>query len=247
MLCDSHVHILPGMDTGRGTAEVTREMAFFMREQGIEAALLCPEYDPNAMTMARYLTVRNAAYERLMSTIDKRDRKHRALLVPAAEVPITEVTVHDPLLSKLTIPDTHILPCTLPENGISKKTMENLTYMMQKRRIFPCFLHFERYIYHYSNASIHRLLNLHRIMISVSIYHLKNKMVRDAAAYMLRHGCTILPCTQAKNMFSTPPMYDFKYTQMISPRDKMLYNRLWRTSDLFFRPLINHWNEKRIY
>ena len=68
-MTDQHTHILPGMDDGSRSVEMSLELLSAEADQGVDTVILTPHYYRTHESGAHFLERRSAAFERLMEAI----------------------------------------------------------------------------------------------------------------------------------------------------------------------------------
>ena len=70
-MTDLHTHILPGMDDGAATVEISLKMLQAEREQGVETVGLTPHFYGERESVEGFLTRRAAAARQLLAAAEQ--------------------------------------------------------------------------------------------------------------------------------------------------------------------------------
>ncbi len=246
MICDAHIHLLQNMDAGSENIQTSLIMSRALYAQGLRAAILCPVYRPEVESISKFCLRRGQHLSELKAAFDINEK--RILLIPSAEVPLTDELVHDVALHKLLIPGTSYLPCVLPlEGSLSNHTVSLLTYLIHKRDMIPYLLHLERYLSFLSETDTKRLTSMSQCVFSVSVRSLHNEKIRMILLKMLFSGKTVLPATNAHNLISLPPETRSAQLNIDGTHAERVYRHLATSSDEFFRPLVKLWRKHRAF
>jgi tyrosine-protein phosphatase YwqE len=245
LICDAHNHLLHNMDSGACTLNTSLTMARALYAQGVRAAILCPTYDPRKEPIQRFLLRREEALSELKSSFDLGEK--RILLIPSAEVSLTEEIAHDPRLTKLLIPATPYLPCTLPLTHFTDDTVRQIAYLIQKREMIPFFLHFERYLSFYTEAEKERLIAMKKPVFCLTVRALIDARMRNTSLKMLVSGKQVIPITNAHNLSSMPPEIRPEMMSMDGTHAERVYHLMCKCSDTLFRPLMHQWRKRPVF
>ena len=149
LLTDTHIHILPGIDTGPIDATEAAAMFTSSYEAGVRTFVATPHYFCDRETISEFLLHRRAAFRRLAETVGR--RIYHVLFLASAEVMLMPGVSRIPDLPSLAIPGTNLLPVDFPlADRITDDVMRELAYIVQKRKLRPLFCHVERHFEFFS-------------------------------------------------------------------------------------------------
>ena len=241
MICDAHNHLLYGMDSGAATLDQSATMVKALISQGITSLILSPHYKPSEQ-ISRFILRRDLALSELKRHLGC-EKKH-ILLVPSAEVQLTDSLIEHPDLDKLVIPGTPYLPCALPLDTFPGAMVKGIVYLIQKRRIYPYFLHIERYITFYSKEDLQRLFSFHNCLWGVTVRALIDDRVSHEVMRLLLGGKTILPSTNAHDLSFRPPETRLEYLNLAGVYGEKVYLQLLKQEKSFIQPLYRLWRRR---
>ncbi|MBR4224611.1 MAG: capsular polysaccharide biosynthesis protein [Oscillospiraceae bacterium] len=112
MNVDLHCHILPGIDDGSESSEMSLEMLRRERAQGVGRVVLTPHFYRHREDQRSFLKRRQASYERLLRAMEKDGGAFPELKLGAEVAMTTELRFED--LSPLCIEGTNTLLLELP-------------------------------------------------------------------------------------------------------------------------------------
>lgn len=153
-LIDFHSHILPGIDDGSKSLEMSIQMLRMEAQQGIDRVVATPHFYPQYDTPERFLRRRAEAE----STLREEMRKHTGLpaLSVGAEVYYFSGISDSEQISELTIDQKRCILIEMPSSSWTESMYRDLEGLYVKRGLIPIVAHIDRYIGRFSN---HRILN----------------------------------------------------------------------------------------
>lgn len=143
---DMHTHILPGVDDGAKTVDESLILINRLADLGITDICLTPHYYTHKESLKSFISRRNAAFERLCSSVDLR-RDVRLHL--GAEVYVTKYLFSTEEDLRLVCYDgLSFMLVELPYNSTFEgESMVYLSKLISNYRITPVLAHVERYPY----------------------------------------------------------------------------------------------------
>ena len=119
-MIDVHCHVLPGIDDGSRSVEMSIDMLHEMKKQGIDKVIATPHFYPMSNSPERFLTNRQRAYEQLMEAVDE----DCPVIVLGAEVMYFEGISRFDGLRDFRAEGTEILLLEMPlSNGLREQSM----------------------------------------------------------------------------------------------------------------------------
>ena len=203
-MVDFHTHILPAIDDGAKTDEISVAMLVRLQEQGVREVLFTPHYYAKKRTPEEFLEERARAYEKI---------KHR---IPegmtvrlGAEVHLTGVNdPSDEALCAMAIEGTK---CVLVEFPFTSEWNETLIPRVQsfahETGYTPILAHVERYACVLQNPSLLTDIFKAGCLLQVNTSAFLHKKTRRFAYALL--GKCMVHCigTDAHDLSSRPPDY----------------------------------------
>ena len=206
-MTDLHCHILPGMDDGAKSVDISTQMLRMQAEQGMDAVVLTSHFyrhheDPN-----RFLRRRKAAMEALqeaMEQLPEEERNTMPRLLLGAEVqwvPNLEDLVD---LSRFCIGTTKNLLLELPFRVWSDNMVNQIYDMMGHTGITPVIAHIERYMKTQRRDLVEAVFDL-GVPVQISAELLLHPFSRGQALRLLRSGRAQFIASDSHNLDSRQP------------------------------------------
>ncbi len=203
LYCDAHIHILPQMDNGPRDVYESLSMLSVMKASHTKRLIATPHFDPDIETCASFLRRRRESYEKLKKAATNELTRMQLLL--SAEVRLCKGVSRLPLLEKLTIPNTHLVPFELPLAGFDRQMALELSHMMQKRKIVPVLCNAERYFIMYEKDHYEKLRSLPYAVFQFGTTALCDRNVFYEVVRLVNAGRTVLLGSNAHGLFRRPP------------------------------------------
>ncbi len=143
-MTDFHTHILPAVDDGSKSVEISLEMLRIEQQQGIDRVVLTPHFYANHDSPERFLRRRDKALARLNEALAQSslDIELRA----GAEVYYFDGMSDCEALPQLAIQDTKLLLVEMPFDRWNPRMFKELEGISSKNGLTPVIAHIDRYI-----------------------------------------------------------------------------------------------------
>lgn len=141
MKIDFHCHILPHMDDGSESMEMSLAMLRAEQEQGIERVILTPHFYRQQETVEAFLKRRNYVMKNLLHAASN---KNLPELIVGAEVAMTNHLCYEPL-KPLCIENTNTLLLEMPYAPMNHNQMQDLLALIDRNDVKIVLAHVERY------------------------------------------------------------------------------------------------------
>ncbi len=203
-MIDFHTHILPGLDDGAKTEEMSLALLVREQEQGVREVVFTPHYYAKKRTLDEFLQDRAEAFARI------KDRIPEGLSVRlGAEVHLTGVNdPSDDALCSLAIEGTK---CVLVEFPFTEEWHENLLSRVQSfaqdTGYIPVVAHVERYACVLQNPSILEKLAKAGCLLQVNTSAFYVKSTRKFAKALLNKCMVHCIGTDTHNLTKRAPDY----------------------------------------
>ncbi len=143
MILDLHTHILPGIDDGARSADISAQMLAEIARQQAQPVVLTPHFYPYECSADDFLKKRAAAYARLQ---DVMQAQTPALV--GCEIFLSPFLMKNQNLHRLCISGTDFALIELPfTDHLDDKTLRLLEDLRYNHGIKPILAHVERYRY----------------------------------------------------------------------------------------------------
>ena len=139
---DFHTHVLPKMDDGSKSVEMSLEMLQMMRQQGIDTVVATPHYYARHEDIDRFLERRAHALQRLTEALDA----DYPQLVTGAEVAFYFGIEQEHDLDRLCIAGTRTLLLEMPFAAWGDYELNAVSSLCLDRGFDVVLAHFERFV-----------------------------------------------------------------------------------------------------
>lgn len=141
-MVDFHTHILPGIDDGSDSADISLKMLKRLYAQGVSKVILTPHFYMQQYDVRTFLNRREKAFKILFEAAQGEENIPKIAL--GTEVLMFPETCGLDDLKSLCIEGTNYMLLEMPFSEWSNSTYENVGRIMN-RGIIPIIAHFERY------------------------------------------------------------------------------------------------------
>ena len=203
LYCDAHIHILPKMDNGPADAYESLAMLSLMKTAYTKRLIATPHFDPEVESCASFLRRRRESLDMLKKAATTELKRMQLLL--SAEVRLCKGVSRLPLLEKLVIPNTRLVPFELPLAGLDRPMLLELAHMMQKRKIVPVICNTERYFIMYEKDHYEKLRSLPYVVFQFGTNALHDRSIFYEIVRLANEGRTILLGSNAHGLLRRPP------------------------------------------
>ena len=206
-MIDLHTHILPKMDDGASSSDLSLEMLRMEAEQGVDTVVLTPHFYREKEDPSSFLQRRASSFYRLkdrISELSDKEKERLPELFLGAEVAWVPNMDEWSELSQLCLGDSSFLLLELPFYPWSSKMIDQIYDLMSKTGITPIIAHLECYAKLQRWSSIQEILALGiPIQLSTSVFFTIGG--RRLAKQLLRHGTGFLLASDCHNTTTRPP------------------------------------------
>lgn len=199
-IIDFHSHILPGIDDGSSSMEMSEEMLKECAAQSVEVVAATPHFYGESMALNDFLKKRDEAYKRLA----ERAKNREICLIPGAETAFFPGIGSAAGIERLTLADTPLLLLEMPFrpwNGEDLREVERLA----ERGIRPIIAHIERFYHFQKDEKILMELFALPVLIQVNAEALLNWRTRRPGLKLFSEGKAHLLGSDCHNLRSRPP------------------------------------------
>ncbi|MDF3003688.1 MAG: hypothetical protein K0S22_160 [Oscillospiraceae bacterium] len=141
MILDLHTHILPGIDDGAKSVDVSVEMLAEIARQQSGPVVLTPHFYPYECSADDFLKKRGAAYDKLKSVMQA-----QTPVMVGCEIFLSPLLMKNQNLRRLCISGTDFALIELPfTERLDDKTIRQLEDLRYNHGIKPILAHVERY------------------------------------------------------------------------------------------------------
>ena len=205
-MVDLHTHILPGMDDGAESPEMSVAMLRAEWEDGVDTVALTPHFYRERESIERFLKRRDEAMQRLQAYIASQPEETQnslPRLILGAEVAwMPNMWMWDGL-ERLCYEGTHMLMVELPTGPWKIRLMSDLCYLANQTGLMPMLAHFDRYFGLQKHKMLQEAASL-GLPLQISADALLHFHTRHRALELLRQGGGYL-ISDCHNLTKRPP------------------------------------------
>ena len=202
VIADLHSHILPGMDDGSKTVEMSMAMLRKMAEYGVDVVCATSHFYASQNDTAAYCARRSEALELLQGTVGEDDTMPRIL--PAAEVAYFP-RMEEHHLERLCIQGTRVLMLEMPFSEWTDLQTETVTTLALDQRYQVVLVHPERFCFSKSNRRKLEQLAKLPIGLQVNAQSLMRWSTRGLSLELLQLTDLPLLGSDCHNLTTRPP------------------------------------------
>ena len=200
---DFHSHILPGIDDGSPSVEVSIAMLQMEAAQGIQYVVATPHFYAHHDNLDRFLENR-AKSERMLR---EEMAKHTDLpeLIIGAEVHFFSGMDDSRAISSLTIGSTNYILIEMPHPPWPEEMYRKLERIYENQGLIPIMAHVDRYIGRFRTFGIPKRLAELPVLVQANAEFFLEKGTMPMALRMLRRGDIHLLGSDCHNLSSRKP------------------------------------------
>lgn len=204
MLTEHHCHILPHIDDGSESVEMSLEMIKLMRSQGVERIIATPHFYAHRehKDIKAYLAKRQAAYDEIVQA----DNSNSDIML-GAEVAIEHGLHSIPDIDKLRLADTNYILLELPYAGFQRWYLDEITDISYEYGFTPIIAHIHRYLDYYSKSEYEEVLKLDAVF-QINNEAFGNFKERRFVKNLIKEGYPYLFGSDAHNLTDRKPNWD---------------------------------------
>lgn len=205
-LIETHCHILPEIDDGAKSLEMSIEMIKRLQLQGVKKIIATPHYYSDSISLSDFIKRRNASYGRLCEALPANTPE----IVLGAEVYISRYLFGNDDLADICIGDTKYALIEHPfSENFSDKSLERLSCLICDHKITPILAHIERYRYLMENTDIlDELIDMGCLaQVNISSFDDSPRTIRKKLFKYLESERIAIIGSDCHNISTRPPDY----------------------------------------
>ncbi len=205
-LTETHCHIIPNIDDGANSVEMSLKMIETLENYGAKTIILTPHYYSDSISYTDFVKKRNDAFEVL-----KENYKGDVKLIAAAEVYVSDYLLHNDNLDGIKIANgNYALLEHSFSDSFSSKTFERLENLYYDFSVVPVLAHIERYNNLMSDFSKIEELRDMGCMTQVNISSFADfpRHARKKILKLVDKGLVNLIGSDCHNMSGRAPVYE---------------------------------------
>ena len=205
---DFHTHILPGIDDGSKTPEISVEMLRRLSIQGVDAVVATPHFYYDKISVDKFLKYRDLSINMLMNAIENAGLKERPEIAIGSEVKFFYGLDTFERAQDLCIKGTNYMLIEMPFGKWDIKAYAVLARLSRNRDIVPVIAHIERYLHDNSLSTVMKNLIEIGALVQVNTSFITSYMTRLMASYMMKNGLIQFLGTDSHDLDKRKPNYD---------------------------------------
>lgn len=221
-MLDFHTHILPGIDDGSKSSQISCDMLQELYKQGVDAFAATPHFYYDCMSIEGFLKHRKISCGRLLDAVSERGIKERPKFVLGAEVKFFYGLDTFEEADKLCIGGTRYMLVEMPFKTWEKKMYSVLTSLYMNRGIVPVIAHIERYLPFNSEKNMMRNLVRTGALVQCNTVFFTSFFTRMKAFNMMKGGLVQFIGTDCHDMDKRKPEYS-KAVELFKKKDRGMY------------------------
>lgn len=226
-MIDIHSHILPGIDDGSKNLRMSMGLIDMLIDQGIDTVAATPHFYADRVSVEKFLSRRQRAYESLAEALEKEPKALRILL--GAEVAYYSGISSLEGLDSLCIGDSGTLLLEMPLSAWSE-------YMISEVLNISCsgitvvIAHIERSLPRQKKENIWRLIE-NGVVIQSNASFFNSVVTRGKAMRLLRSGFIHLLGSDCHNLTDRPPAIGSAYEHIEKKLGRSYVERISETGN----------------
>lgn len=205
-LTETHCHIIPNIDDGANSVEMSLKMIETLENYGAKTIILTPHYYSDSISYTDFVKKRNDVFEVL-----KENYKGDVKLIAAAEVYVSDYLLHNDNLDGIKIANgNYALLEHSFSDSFSSKTFERLENLYYDFSVVPVLAHIERYNSLMSDFSkIEELIDMGCMtQVNISSFADFPRHARKKILKLVDKGLVNLIGSDCHNMSGRAPVYE---------------------------------------
>ena len=220
-MIDIHTHILPGMDDGARSPEISIKMLEVLKSEGVDTVALTPHFYPENDSIEAFIEKRTGCLERLETARDNDGIR----LVCGAEVAWYDGIERREGLEKLCIGNSKTLLLEMPFERWNERHARSLSEITNVRGFEVVLAHVERYLSFGNKKALDEFVN-YGIMLQVNASFAESFRRRCWVLSMLRNEKIHFVATDCHNMEGRAPNMRAAEKFIVKRLGRQVFDRL---------------------
>lgn len=206
-MIDFHSHILPKLDDGSKSSDMSVKMLEMSALHGITTIVATPHFYIRHNDVVSFLNHREASYHALMHKL-RGTEKNVPQIRLGAEVYFFSSLSALPEIDKLCIENTSYLLLEMPFEKWTSKMLGEVEKLVYDRRITPIIAHLDRYLtWQRGSSAVEELLSMGAV-IQLNGDYINGFLTRNKALNLIKSGIVSLIGSDCHNMDNRAPNLD---------------------------------------
>lgn len=206
-LVEIHSHILPNLDDGSKSIEMSLQMIKRLQEQGCKRIVLTPHYYSNTISLDDFLSARDESYNRLMEALPPDSPE----LLLSAEVYISQYLFNNKNIDKLRIGNSNYVLIEHPFSAeFGESDYDRLMNLYCDYGVRPVLAHIERYKALMDDPDkIQEFIDMGCLtQVNISSFADTPRSIKKKVIKYMNSGLIHLLGSDCHNLESRPPEYE---------------------------------------
>ena len=199
-MIDIHCHVLPGIDDGSRSVEMSLAMLHELKRQGVDKVIATPHFYPTRNSPEKYLADRQSAYERLIEAVDDGCPE----IVLGAEVMYFEGISRYEGLNEFKTKGTDILLLEMPFISWTSRAIDEVIRLSASYKTTLVMAHIERY-FKYVDRKVWKIFSENGILMQSNAEALMDRKLRRKILRKIKDGTVSFIATDSHNMSGRAP------------------------------------------
>lgn len=202
-MIDFHSHILPSIDDGSKSPEMSMEIIKQGLNEGVNKFIFTPHFYGDVNTYEDFIISRKKSVIELKNYCEEQGFQLPEFLV-GAEVALTDKTFSLDNLEKLCIEGTELLLLELPYSPFVSWTPKAIYSIMYERNITPVMAHLDRYIASRGHKPVIEEILKMDIPVQINVSAFLDRKSRKFVKMLVENGTTIVLGSDVHNLTTRP-------------------------------------------
>lgn len=202
-MIDFHSHILPGIDDGSKSPEMSMEIINNGLNEGVNKFIFTPHFYDHLQSYEDFIINRKKALISLKNFYEDKGVTMPEFLI-GAEVALSENTAFSDHLKHLCIEGTELLLLEIPYSHYVNWVPKAIYTIMYEKNVTPIIAHLDRYIDSRGHKQIIEDIVKMDIPIQINASAFLNRKTRKFIKVLLENGNTIVLGSDVHNLTTRP-------------------------------------------
>lgn len=202
MLIDYHCHILPNIDDGSRSVEMSVGMLDMLHTQGVTKHIATPHFYSHKNTIESFLNDRQKAYEKVVQATTNLD------MLLGAEVTIEKGISEVDNLDRLCIQGTNLLLLELPYIPFEPWILDEVYNVTYQYDVQPMIAHINRYYPWYPKKDMAKVLSNGQYIFQINNDAFEDRKMTKFVLNLIKDGYTLTFGSDTHNLSERKPNFD---------------------------------------
>lgn len=204
MIIDFHSHFLAGIDDGSKSVEMSSEMLLEMKKQNVNTVIATPHFYADENRISVFLENRKRAFDSLSQIISEVSVNVKL----GAEVAYFEGISKAEEVDKLTIEGTSILLLELPFDKWNENIIQEIDYLIYKRKFIVVIAHLDRYMSIFGNKKYIKILLQKPLVVQINAGSILDNKRKKKALSLVKKSSNCVLGSDCHNITTRKPNLD---------------------------------------